>query len=72
MKTFTTHEPVQGLNFCRKKPVVVQAKQMDEDFEVMTLEGKMRGNKGDYLIKGVQDELYPCAKDIFEATYEFI
>lgn len=45
---------------------------MDEDFEVMTLEGKMRGNKGDYLIKGVQDELYPCAKDIFEATYEFI
>lgn len=71
MKTFTTHQPVQGLNFCRKKPVV-QAKQMDEDFEVMTLEGKMRGNKGDYLIKGVQDELYPCAKDIFEATYEFI
>jgi hypothetical protein len=38
--------------------------------EIQTLEGVMRGNQGDYIIKGVQGELYPCKPDIFEATYE--
>jgi hypothetical protein len=35
-----------------------------------TLEGEMRGALGDMLIKGVAGELYPCAKPIFQATYE--
>jgi len=30
----------------------------------------MQGNPGDYLIEGVEGELYPCAKDIFEKTYD--
>jgi hypothetical protein len=38
--------------------------------EIETLEGIMVGNKGDYLIKGVAGELYPCKPDIFEMTYE--
>jgi len=38
--------------------------------EIKTLEGIMRGNCGDYIIKGVQGEIYPCKPDIFEATYE--
>jgi len=38
--------------------------------EIKTLEGIMRGNYGDYIIKGVQEEIYPCKPDIFEATYE--
>ena len=37
---------------------------------IVTLEGEMRANYGDYIIKGVQGELYPCKPDIFEATYE--
>ena len=37
---------------------------------VKTLEGKMGINDGDYLIRGVKDELYPCKPDIFEQTYE--
>lgn len=37
---------------------------------IETLEGKMTISKGDYVIKGVQGELYPCKPDIFEATYE--
>lgn len=56
----------------RKKPVVVLAAQMDEEFEVETLEGTMRGNAGDYLICGVKGEFYPCKPDIFEATYESV
>lgn len=38
--------------------------------DIQTLEGEMRGNMGDYIIKGVQGEFYPCKPDIFEATYE--
>lgn len=38
--------------------------------EVSTLEGVMRGDAGDWIIRGVKGELYPCKNDIFEATYE--
>ena len=35
-----------------------------------TLEGKMFANYGDYIIKGVNGEFYPCKPDIFEKTYK--
>jgi hypothetical protein len=35
-----------------------------------TLEGEMKVNKGNYIIKGIKGEFYPCQKEIFEATYE--
>lgn len=34
-----------------------------------TLEGQMTAKVGDYLIKGIQGEFYPCKPDIFEKTY---
>lgn len=37
---------------------------------IVTLEGEMRADKGDYIIKGVKGEFYPCKPDIFEETYE--
>jgi hypothetical protein len=37
---------------------------------IHTLEGSMRANRGDYIIRGVKGEFYPCRADIFEATYE--
>jgi hypothetical protein len=37
-----------------------------------TLEGEMKVNKGDYIIKGVKGEFYPCKPDIFEETYEVV
>lgn len=37
---------------------------------IETLEGTMRASLGDWIIKGVKGELYPCKPDIFEATYE--
>ena len=37
-----------------------------------TLEGTMRGNVGDWIIRGVAGEIYPCKPDIFEATYELV
>lgn len=37
---------------------------------IKTLEGDMTALKGDWIIKGVKGEFYPCKPDIFEATYE--
>ncbi len=41
-----------------------------EKLTIPTLEGEMTASKGDYIIKGVQGEFYPCKPDIFAATYE--
>ena len=38
--------------------------------EIKTLEGRMRAHPGDYIIRGVAGELYPCKADIFQQTYE--
>lgn len=40
------------------------------DLMIRTLEGDMRATPGDWIIRGVQGEIYPCKPDIFEATYE--
>ena len=38
--------------------------------DIVTLEGEMQASPGDYIIRGVQGEFYPCKPDIFEQTYE--
>ena len=40
------------------------------EFYVKTLEGDMKANIGDYIIKGVKNEFYPCREDIFKMTYD--
>lgn len=72
------------MNKFRKKPVVVEAMQFDgsptqarailewmvgEDWHMMSLES-MRVEPGDWVIKGIKGEFYPCKPDIFAATYE--
>ncbi|MCA1832580.1 MAG: hypothetical protein LC750_07585 [Actinobacteria bacterium] len=42
----------------------------DQSFIIPTLEGDMRANPSDFVIKGVKGEFYPCKPDIFEATYD--
>ena len=39
---------------------------------ILTLEGEMTADRGDWIIKGVKGELYPCKPDIFAATYEAV
>ena len=41
-----------------------------EHILIDTLEGVMRADKGDWIIRGVKGEIYPCKPDIFAATYE--
>ncbi len=40
--------------------------------KIPTLEGEMIASVGDYIIRGVQGEYYPCKPDIFELTYEMV
>lgn len=42
----------------------------DGSMLIRTLEGEMRADPGDWIIRGVKGELYPCKPDIFAATYE--
>lgn len=44
----------------------------DPKLKIETLEGIMNASLGDYIIKGVKGEFYPCKPDIFELTYEQI
>ena len=40
-----------------------------DGLKIYTLEGEMLANVGDWIIRGVKGEYYPCKPDIFEATY---
>lgn len=40
--------------------------------KIKTLEGDMLVNKGDYIIKGIRGEFYPCESSIFESTYDIV
>lgn len=53
-----------------KKPIPITAEQMAEAFYVDTLEGRMYGKPGDYLVTGIHGERYPCDQTIFEESYD--
>ena len=53
------HEGIDGRSFV-----------MGENVFISTLEGMMTANVGDYIIKGVNGEFYPCKPDIFDKTYD--
>jgi hypothetical protein len=55
-------------NAIARNPNVVA--EPDGTLSIHTLEGKMTAFPGDWIIKGIQGEIYPCKHDIFEATYE--
>ncbi|MBU1767791.1 MAG: hypothetical protein KJ648_06805 [Candidatus Omnitrophica bacterium] len=53
-----------------KRPVVVWAYQTKDSMDVPTLEGIMHASPGDWIIQGIQGEIYPCKPEIFLATYK--
>jgi hypothetical protein len=86
------------MSLYRKKPVVIEARQLTEDkdvagelavwcgahqihftyrnsqplphIDIATAEGTMTADPGDWIIKGVKGEFYPCKPEIFGLTYE--
>ena len=45
-------------------------RNMDGTLNITTLEGTIHASVGDWIIRGIKGEFYPCKPDIFEATYE--
>lgn len=71
MKIFVQNQ-IPDLDFKKaiKKPIPIRCYQMDEPFKVDTLEGMMTGKKGDWLMVGINGEMYPCDQDIFNRSYD--
>lgn len=57
-------------DWCRGKLRGVLLQAEDRCIQIETLEGEMEASFGDWIIKGVKGEFYPCKPDIFELTYE--
>lgn len=53
---------------CAAPPEIME----DRTLRIETLEGVMTAQMGDYVIKGVTGELYPCKPEIFHKTYEWV
>ena len=59
--------------FMGNEPFMFTCDMLKEEYIIIkTLEGDMRCYIGDYIIKGVKGEFYPCKPDIFKATYDEI
>ena len=52
--------------------IVSKDSEGNQCIKIPTLEGEMIASIGDYIIRGVQGEYYPCKPDIFEMTYETV
>lgn len=65
-----TQKVLKRLRPFQRKALVIQACQMNYPFDVDTLEGRVQGKFGDFVIQGVKGELYPCAQDIFMEIHE--
>ncbi len=55
---------------CRDYDLEYHIDSVGPSLIISTLEGEMTARQGDYIIKGVEGEIYPCKPDIFEKTYE--
>ena len=66
----TKENVVDVLTFCNNAVNIVASNEDEMGISILTLEGTMAANTGDYIIRGVKGEFYPCKPDIFEQTYE--
>jgi hypothetical protein len=67
---WTGENNIEILNFCSTCYITSSGKS--KDLIVSTLEGDMSASVGDFIIKGVKGEFYPCREDIFDLTYETV
>ena len=67
--TYKTNNLVYNFVRCNTSPGWEDGKPV---LKIQTLEGVMTARLGDYVIKGVNGEFYPCKPDIFEKTYDII
>ena len=58
--------------FVGEKLSTIMTSDVDTQLVIPTLEGDMKASKGDYIIKGIKGEFYPCKPDVFEKTYDVV
>ena len=69
--TNETKDQVYGFVTCNKSASFSDG-TLRPTLQIQTLEGVMTANIGDWIIKGVNGEFYPCKPDIFDMTYEHV
>lgn len=63
----------RDMKACMKRPIPIKATKMYGEFRVQTLEGDYKqGKPGDYLMCGIDGELYICDRDIFERSHDWV
>lgn len=67
-KAACLHEVPGAYDALKGNPINV----IDFSLPIHTLEGTMIAEVGDYIIRGVQGEFYPCKPGIFKSTYDFV
>lgn len=55
-----------------KRPVQVHAKRLTRRVEIETREGTVVGEPGDFLMVGIEGEVYPCDPEIFDETHRVL
>jgi hypothetical protein len=70
LKFFQNKNPKLDFKKAIKKPIAIKCVQIDEPFEVESMEGLVKGKAGDWLMVGVNGEMYCCDAAIFKKTYD--
>lgn len=73
MRRFTQDtQPKLSFKKAIKKPIPIKCVQIDEPFEVESLEGLVTGKSGDWLMIGITGEMYICDQQIFNDSYKLV
>jgi hypothetical protein len=71
MNDFLGGDPESGISAYGNN-FYIQHSKVEGGLVIKTLEGEHLANIGDYIIKGIKGEYYPCKPDIFELTYDVV
>ena len=69
---FTDKQKDMAYNFVRCNCYADRDGDGNPTLKIKTLEGDMTASLGDWIIKGVNGEFYPCKPDVFEKTYDIV
>lgn len=67
---FESADDITDWENCETLPTIRKCKQIDTEFSAKTLEGITQGKAGDYLMRGIDNEIYPVDAEVFQKTYK--
>lgn len=72
LKFYQDKNPKLDFKKAKKKPIAIKCIQINEPFQVESMEGLVTGKSGDWLMIGVNGEKYVCDNAIFQKTYDIV